>query len=226
MLGIGGMGMAPLAVYLADSGHAVVGYDDCLQPPLRDLIETRNIQLTDVIPENVDTLVYSNAISAQHPLYRSAVERGLRVIRRGELLAEVVAEKRLVAVVGCHGKTTTTGYLIQLLRAAGMSFGYLLGGLFRDNALAPAAACEASEWVIAEIDESDGSIEAFAPEFTLLVSQDWDHADYYPTPHLLNAAFERLLARTVSGVLMPEGCELQVAGAQIQYFTPGTDDFM
>ena len=226
MLGIGGMGMAPLAIYLSDSGHSVVGYDDCLQPPLRALIEAKNIQITAVIPENVDTLVYSNAIGAQHPLYRSAVERGLRVIRRGELLSEVVADKRLVAIVGCHGKTTTTSYLIQLLRAAGMSFGYLLGGLFRDGALAPAAACAASEWVIAEIDESDGSIEAFAPEFTLLVSLDWDHADHYPTPYLLNAAFERLLARTLQEVLMPEGCALQVAAAKIQYFAPCTADFM
>ena len=124
-----------------------------------------------------------------------AAARGLPVVRRGELLAEVLRDRRLVAVVGAHGKTTTTAMLITALRRAGVPCGWLLGGLFNDEAVPPGRV-GSNDWVVAEIDESDGTIDGFAPEITVIVNLDWDHPDHYPRIEQLEQAFRGLVART------------------------------
>ena len=102
-----------------------------------------------------------------------------RLVRRGEMLAEILRGRKLVAVVGAHGKTTTTGMLITALRRAGFPCGWLLGGLFNDEAVPPGPS-GSSDWVVAEIDESDGTIDGFSPEITVMVSLDWDHPGPLP----------------------------------------------
>ncbi len=209
-VGIGGMGMAPLAIYLKEMGASVCGYNDGMKPRMKTLLERYGIRILETIswPEVCDLVVYSNAISCDaHPLMQMAKERGVRCVRRGEFLAEVVQDKRLVAVVGSHGKTTTTGYLIHILQRSGFRFGYLLGGLFRDDVYPPGHYDAGSEWVVAEVDESDGSIECFSPEITLMSNFDWDHADYYKTEEALVETFARLLQRTRLVGVLPEDAE-------------------
>jgi UDP-N-acetylenolpyruvoylglucosamine reductase len=206
-LGLGGMGMAPLALYLAEAGCRVRGHDDHLREPVRRWLDRRGIVSTPCaeLPAEVSRVVYSSAIAQAHPLLRAARARGLGTLRRGEMLAEAVRGQRLIAVVGSHGKTTTTALLIHCLRATGHDVGYLLGALFTDPETPPAH--HASDlWVAAEIDESDGTIDGFSPEITVAVNFDWDHPDRYRSEAELEATFTQLFRRTRALVLVPANC--------------------
>ncbi len=215
-LGAGGMGLGPLAIYAAELGFAVSGADDAMTDAMRVWLERAGVRLTapDVLPEGVELVVISSAIPPSHPALISAGKRGLEVVRRGELLAELARHRRLVAVCGSHGKTTTTAMLVTALRAAGLSPGYVGGGLFADDATPPAAA-GTSDLLIAEIDESDGTIGRFAPFLTVVVNLDWDHPDHYRTQAELEAAFAALLSRTAGPVLINAACELSARAAAL-----------
>jgi UDP-N-acetylmuramate--alanine ligase len=103
--------------------------------------------------------------------------------------------------------------LITALRRANFPAGYVLGGLFNDDLLSPARA-GSNEWVVAEIDESDGTIDRFSPEITAVVNLDWDHPDYYRQLADLEATFSALFLRTGQTVLISDACALstRIAG--------------
>jgi UDP-N-acetylglucosamine transferase subunit ALG13 len=206
-LGVGGMGVAPLAIYLARSGWMVSGEDDALTPEVSSRLGKRR-RLVVGPPRECDLVVRSSAISDAHPSCASALARGTPVVRRGELLAEVSKGHKLVAVCGSHGKTTTTAMLVTALRHARFPAGYVSGGLFNDDT--PPAGVGSNEWLVAEIDESDGTIEAFSPEITVLVNLDWDHPDRYASPAEIEAAFAALCARTRGRVLVSDASALSL----------------
>jgi len=247
-VGVAGMGLGPLAVYLARSGWQVSGEDDALSPQAAsDSLETAASELRErlleagvrlePLPEDREwgaanagaLVVTSSAVSQTHPTVLAARQRGLPVVRRGELLAEVVKDKKLVAVCGSHGKTTTTAMLASALRAASgmrstalaakacalvageplpLSCGFILGGLPARRAFPLAQPIpDSGDWIVAEVDESDGTIQHFAPEITLCVNLDWDHVDHYPSEAALHETFGGLFARTRRAVLVNAGCE-------------------
>ena len=227
LVGVGGTGMAPLALCLRQAGFTVSGEDDALAPLVRPWLEQAGVIITPPggVPEPCDLLVRSSAIHADHPARVRAVERGVPQVRRGEMLAELLRDRKLVAIVGAHGKTTTTGMLITALHRAGFPCGWLLGGLFADGSLPPGR-LGAEAWVVAEIDESDGTIEGFAPEITVIVSLDWDHPDHYARIEQLEETFRRLVARTRRAVLIDPRCALSVrvtAGARVPVRTFGAN---
>jgi UDP-N-acetylmuramate--alanine ligase len=207
--GVGGMGVGPLAVYLARRGFRVSGEDDAMTAPMRTQLTRAGVTIAEpgTIPTDCGLVACSSAIAADHPVMLAAKARGLSVVRRGELLAEVTRDRRLVAVCGSHGKTTTTAMLIAALRTADFPAGYVLGGLFADDTIAPGSD-GGNDWVVAEIDESDGTIGRFSPEITLAVNLDWDHPDHYRTAADLEAAFATLFARTKHTVIVNDTCEL------------------
>jgi UDP-N-acetylmuramate--alanine ligase len=206
-LGVGGMGVAPLAIYLARLGWSVSGEDDALSGEVSGLLDAAGVRVGP-LPAACDLVVRSSAIQDSHPSYAAALSRGLPCVRRGELLAEVVRGKRFVAVCGSHGKTTTTAMLVTALRRAGFPAGYVAGGLFNDST--PPAGAGSNEWVVAEVDESDGTIDGFSPEITVLVNLDWDHPDRYGSPAELEAAFVALCARTRGTVIVSDACPLSL----------------
>lgn len=205
-VGVAGMGLGPLAIYLAKAGYQVSGEDDAPTPEILAHLATAGVTLGG-IPEDCDLVVYSSAIAKQHPAYVAAIARALPLVRRGELLAEVVRGKKLVAICGSHGKTTTTAMLATILRKVDFPGGYVLGGLFNDASVSPARFGE-GEWIVAEIDESDGTIGSFSPEITVAVNLDWDHPDHYRTQAELEAAFAGLFGRTQGTVIVSESCTL------------------
>jgi UDP-N-acetylmuramate--L-alanine ligase/UDP-N-acetylenolpyruvoylglucosamine reductase len=207
LLGAGGMGMAPLGLYLAGLGYRVSGEDDAWNPAVRTLLESGGVVLgaAGALPDDVQLVVHSSAVAPSHESRRRAAARGLPQVRRGEMLAEVLKGRKLVAIAGSHGKTTTTAMLVTALHGAGFPAGWVLGGLFEGNALPPAGV-GAGEWVIAEIDESDGTIGRFSPEVTLVVNLDWDHPDHYARPGDLEAAFGALFARTRGAIFLSDAC--------------------
>ncbi len=208
-VGVGGMGVGPLAIYLVRRGFSVSGEDDAMTEMMRVQLERAGVRITAPgdLPADCDLLASSSAIAPTHPAVVAARARDLPQIRRGELLAEVTRDQRLVAVCGSHGKTTTSAMLATALMRAGFPCGYVLGGLVADDAFAPAAA-GTNGWVVAEIDESDGTIGRFSPEVTLTVNLDWDHPDHYRQLADLEAVFAGLFARTRQAVLVNAACEL------------------
>ncbi|MGF1449938.1 MAG: UDP-N-acetylmuramate dehydrogenase [Opitutales bacterium] len=227
--GITGMGNAPLALYLAQAGWQVSGWDDRPSPRVAALLKFHGIDVRQPrLPERLDLFAYSSAVREGHPLRREARQRGVPSLRRGELLARLSQDHRLLAVVGSHGKTTTAALLIHFLEAAGMDFSYVLGGLFQSSARSPARHSPTAQWLVAEVDESDGTIDAFAPEVTLVVNLDWDHPDQYPSYEALEQAFAALFQRTRRAVLYPAeqpSLERLVAGMDVEAhsFGPGGD---
>lgn len=199
------MGVGPLAQYLAQAGFSVSGEDDALSAEMQTVLRRGGVKVGP-IPDDAELVMYSSAIRKTHPAYLAATARALPLVRRGELLAEVTREKRLVAVCGSHGKTTTTAMLAIALREAGFPAGYIVGGLLADDT--PPARIGAGEWVVAEIDESDGTIEGFSPEITVVVNLDWDHPDHYRWIADLEATFRALLVRTRGAILVSDACAL------------------
>ncbi len=208
-VGVAGMGLGPLAIYLARRGVKVSGEDDSMAEAMRVQLERAGVVLTapGTLPEGTDLVAISSAVSSSHPTLAQATARKLPVVRRGELLAEIVRGKKLVAICGSHGKTTTTAMLITALRAARFPAGYVLGGLFGDEAIPPAAAGE-NEWLVAEIDESDGTIVRFSPAITVVVNLDWDHPDFYRRQEDMEETFAALLNRTSQSILVNAACAL------------------
>lgn len=209
LLGAGGMGMAPLSLYLGQLGFVVSGEDDAWSSPVRGIVEEGGLQITAAggQPAETELVIYSPAVAAAHPSRRHATSLGVPQVRRGEMFAEVTRGKKLLAVAGSHGKTTTTAMLVTVLHRAGFECGWLLGGLFNNNALPPARASGAA-WVVAEIDESDDTINLFTPEVTLVVNLDWDHTDHYAKLADLEVAFASLFCRTKSSIFLSDACAL------------------
>jgi UDP-N-acetylmuramate--alanine ligase len=235
LLGAGGMGMAPLGLYLAQLGFRVSGEDDAWNPAVRELLEQAGVTVTAPggLPDAAQLVVHSSAVAPAHPSRRRATAAGVPQVRRGEILAAVLKGKKLVAVAGSHGKTTTTALLITALVRANFPCGWILGGLFQDGGGAglPPARVDAGAWVVAEVDESDGTIDGFAPEVTVAVNLDWDHADHYAKLADLEAAFAALFARTKGAVFTSDACTLSArivarGGLAAPVFTFGrTGDF-
>ena len=212
-LGIGGMGMAPLAIYLAKKGCQVEGLDDALRDETKSLLESHYIKILDCwsLWEDYDTIVYSNAIAVDDSRLQAARQKKIPTFLRGEMLARCSKEKKLLAVCGSHGKTTTTAMLVYALKQNEISFSYILGGLFADSSWSPADYHE-GEWLIAEIDESDGTIEEFSPEITLCLPLSWDHSQYYPSFEALRHTFAQLFARTQRTIFY---CDCEMLAEQI-----------
>tara|TARA_Y100001934_G_C12352685_1_gene776246 strand:+ start:131 stop:2401 length:2271 start_codon:yes stop_codon:yes gene_type:complete len=227
MMGAGGTGMAPLALFLRGAGHDVTACDDAFTQPVREMLLSGGVKLAE-LPDpgkGFDEIVHSSAIKSNHPVMISARQSEIPIFRRGQALAQSVTDKKLVAVVGSHGKTTTTAMLVHLLGYADVAFGYVVGGFF-DEAGVPSARWAADQWVIAEVDESDGTIECFEPEITVVLNCDLDHVDRYEDLEDMKAAYGRLFARTKGQVFVPYGHELQnlaneEASCEVSTFGPG-----
>ena len=203
-LGVGGAGMAPLAMWCAEKGDLIFGYDDYFKQSALDYLINSKVELLDaVLIEDIksyDQVVYSNAIAKTHRLLREAARLKIPCLKRGEMLAQLSQSKKLIAIVGSHGKTTTSALIGYATEKLELSVNFIVGGFYQDGRL-PFFHCD-SEWLVAEIDESDGTINQFNPEITVLLNLDWDHADYYKDFDSLKKVFEGLLHRTNSKILI------------------------
>jgi UDP-N-acetylmuramate--alanine ligase len=199
-IGIGGAGMSGLALVCQELGASVSGSDRADSSYMERL---RAAGLAPVVghdaanlPDGAEVIV-STAIDDDNPELRLARERGLGVRHRGELLAELCAEKRLIAIAGTHGKTTTTAMLVWALREIGADPAFFIGGevpgLGREGAVGNAA-WGAGEWVVAEADESDASFLELAPEIAVITNIEMDHHSRWGSMAELRAAFDHFAA--------------------------------
>jgi UDP-N-acetylmuramate--alanine ligase len=161
------------------------------------------------LPAGVEVVV-STAIGEDNPELALTRERGVEPIHRGALLAELCAEKRLIAIAGTHGKTTTTAMVVWALRALGADPAFFVGGevpaLGGDGEAANAGWGE-GEWVVAEADESDASFLALRPEIAVVTNVEMDHHARWGSLAELHEAFRRFAAPARGLVLPREGAE-------------------
>lgn len=205
LLGVGGMGMTPLAIYLSELGFQVYASDDSpILPWVLQWFKEKNIQLTHVLPENCDHCVFSSAILPDHPLRKEAENRKWLLQARGVFLAELLRNKKTIAIIGSHGKSSVCAWTIHLLRTLSVPFNYLLGAHFQNERILPAKCTPANEWVVLEVDESDGTLESFSPEWTIVLNDDWDHPAHYPSADAYRQVLKRFCERTRSHVFLSE----------------------
>jgi UDP-N-acetylmuramate--alanine ligase len=217
---IGGAGMSGLALVCDQLGATVTGSDRADSSYVERLrgagLEPRIGHDPDAVPADAEVVV-STAIGDDNPELRRARERGQRVIHRGELLAEVCSLRRLLAVAGTHGKTTTAGMLVHGLRAIGADPSFLLGGELPGAGPegAPAnAGWGAGEWIVAEADESDGSFLRMRPEVAVVTNVELDHHSRWRTRAELVEAF-REFAAPAAGLALGAGDDLdRMIGSQ------------
>jgi UDP-N-acetylmuramate--alanine ligase len=214
-VGIGGAGMSGLALVCAELGASVTGSDRSDSSYMERL---RTAGIEPVVGHDAANLpegagiVVSTAIGPDNPELALARERGVEPIHRGRLLAELCAEKRLIAVAGTHGKTTTTAMLAWALRALGADPAFFIGG--EVPGLGPHgdtanAGWGGGEWVVAEADESDASFLALEPEIAVVTNVEMDHHSHWGSEAELRAAFAEFTGKARS-VARPEDLDLEV----------------
>ncbi|MGB9711552.1 MAG: UDP-N-acetylmuramate--L-alanine ligase [Dissulfurimicrobium sp.] len=196
-VGIGGIGMSGLARLLLGLGYDVSGSD------LRETEITRSlVQMGGVVykgheaknVEGADVVVYSSAVKESNPEIRAAMAKGVPVIPRAEMLAEIMRLKKFgIAVAGAHGKTSTTSMVASVLNSGGLDPTVVIGG--KVKSLGANACWGQGEFVVAEADESDGSFLHLTPSIAVVTNIDMEHLDYYSCKDDILDAFTAFLGR-------------------------------
>jgi UDP-N-acetylmuramate--alanine ligase len=203
--GIGGAGMSGIARIMLSRGLAVSGSDARPSPVVDELRALGAAVHVGHAAANLgalgpgDTLVVSSAIRPDNPELAEAGRRGMRVLHRAAALASVMTGRRVIAVAGTHGKTTTTSMLTTVLRECGADPGYVIGGVLSETGLG--AEDGAGLDFVAEADESDGSFLLLSPDVAVITNVEADHLDNYASLAEIQAAFSRFARRT-TGMLV------------------------
>jgi UDP-N-acetylmuramate--alanine ligase len=196
-VGIGGAGMSAIASVLLARGYAVSGSD------LRESEVTRRLRAAGAriqighAPENIEpdqVVVISRAVPEGNVEVQMARQRGVRVLHRAEMLGGLMEGKRSIAVVGTHGKTTTTSMIARIFEQAGRDPTVLIGGEVDD--FGGNARAGGGEDVVAEVDESDGSLLRVAPQIAIVTNIDaTDHLDFYGSMEQVLETFRQFLGQ-------------------------------
>ncbi len=186
-VGIGGAGMCGIAEVLANQGYKVTGSDIKASAVTERLVSLGVIVYIGHNASNIDNadvVVVSSAIDKTNPEIQAALAARLPVVRRADMLGELMRYRHSIAVAGAHGKTTTTSMLTMMLTEAGLDPTYVIGGKL--NASGKNAALGQSRYLVAEADESDASFLSLRPMAAIVTNIDEDHMDTY------EGSFEKL----------------------------------
>lgn len=179
-IGIGGAGMCGIAEVLKNQGYTISG-SDIKASKNTERLEQMGVQVfIGHRPENIDgadVLVVSTAIDQDNPEIKAAIEQHIPVVRRAEMLGELMRYRHGIAVAGTHGKTTTTSLLTCMLAEEGLDPTYVIGGLL--NRTGTNAALGASRYLVAEADESDASFLYLQPMAAIVTNIGADHMETY-----------------------------------------------
>ncbi len=196
LVAIGGIGMSGIAEILLNLGFRVSG-SDLRASEATERLERLGASIAighrDEQVRGADVVVYSSAVTRFNPEVTAARRLGIPVIRRAEMLAELMRLKYGIAVAGSHGKTTTTSLVAEVLAAGGLDPTVLVGG--RALATGANAVLGAGDYLVAEADESDGTFLHLVPTVAVVTNIDHEHVDFYPEMADLRAAFRAFLAR-------------------------------
>ncbi|HUC61532.1 MAG TPA: UDP-N-acetylmuramate--L-alanine ligase [Alphaproteobacteria bacterium] len=189
-VGIGGIGMSGIAEILHNLGYKVQGSDvadSANVKRLRDKGIPVSIGHAEANLGGAEVLVVSSAIKADNPEVKAARARLMPVVRRAEMLAELMRLKWAIAVGGTHGKTTTTSMVAAMLEAAGLDPTVINGGII--NAYGTNARLGGGDWMVVEADESDGTFVKLPATICVVTNIDPEHLDFYGSFDRLRDAF-------------------------------------
>jgi UDP-N-acetylmuramate--alanine ligase len=190
-VGIGGIGMSGIAEVLANLDYAVTGSDVAESANVKRLREKNISVAIGHDAKNVDgasVVVVSSAIKRDNPELIAARAKRLPVVRRAEMLAELMRLKSAVAIAGTHGKTTTTSMVATLLDAGGLDPTVINGGII--NAYGTNARLGAGDWMVVEADESDGTFLKLPADIAIVTNVDPEHLDHFKTFTAVKEAFQ------------------------------------
>ncbi len=189
-VGIGGIGMSGIAEVLNNMGYQISGSD------IKDSGTTQRLKDLGVkvsighCSDNVlgsDVVVMSSAVGRDNPEITAAKDNNIPVIQRAEMLAEIMRLKYGIAIIGSHGKTTTTSLVSTVLRHGNFDPTIVVGGKIK--ALGSNAYLGKNDFMVVEADESDGSFQMLSPIITVLTNIDDEHLDHYGDINALTASF-------------------------------------
>ena len=189
-VGIGGIGMSGIAEVLLKHGYVVQG-SDLKESPITSRLEEKGAKVfigqSAQNLEGAEVIVISSAIKPGNAELDAARLAGLPVVRRAEMLAELMRLKNNVAVAGTHGKTTTTSMVAALLDGGGMDPTVINGGII--HAYGSNARMGSGEWMVVEADESDGTFNKLPATVAIITNIDPEHMDHYGSFDALREAF-------------------------------------
>ena len=188
--GIGGIGMSGIAEVLLNHGYTVQG-SDLKESKITERLATLGARIfIGQAAENLDgaeVVVISSAIKPGNPEFDAARARGLPMVRRAEMLAELMRLHSNVAIAGTHGKTTTTTLVATLLDAGGIDPTVINGGII--HAYGSNARVGQGEWMVVEADESDGTFNRLPATIAIVTNIDSEHMEHWGTIENLRQGF-------------------------------------
>ena len=219
-IGIGGIGMSGIAEVLKNLGYRVQGSDQADGANIQRLRENGIECFIGHSAENLgeaEVVVVSTAIKKSNPELKAAREKLLPIVRRAEMLAELMRFRQAVAIAGTHGKTTTTSMVATLLDAGGLDPTVVNGGII--NAYGTNARMGAGEWMVVEADESDGTFLKLPADIAVVTNIDPEHLDHYGTFDNVREAFRQFVENVPFygfGVMCTDHPEVQAMVARIE----------
>jgi UDP-N-acetylmuramate--alanine ligase len=207
LIGVAGSGMSGLALLLMGMGHQVSGSDRVTT------VETERMQGLGLIfssphtaeaVKEADVVVYSSAIRPENPAYAAAKAAGIPLYRRAECLAAILYTKKGIMVSGTHGKTTTSSMTAHALREAGHQPSHYVGAEI--PVLGQNAKWSEGEYMVAEGDESDGTLALYCPEVSIILNIEAEHLDFYRDIEEIKAVFRKLVSQTAGPVVYCKEC--------------------
>ncbi|MBV8056601.1 MAG: UDP-N-acetylmuramate--L-alanine ligase [Deltaproteobacteria bacterium] len=195
-VGIGGVGMGGIAEVLLNQGYAVSGSDiaaNAMTQRLQGLGVKIAIGHNPQHVQGADVVVVSSAVATSNPEVEAARQLRLPIVPRAQMLAELMRFHRGIAIAGTHGKTTTTSLIASVLAEAGLDPTFVIGG--RLNQAGTHARLGASQYFVAEADESDASFLLLLPTIAVVTNIDPEHLDYYGTMQRVREAYLNFINR-------------------------------
>ena len=214
-IGIGGMGMSALARLCLIKGHRVFGYDVTPSQIINDLISEGAQVIYDLSFEALPSVlrdknievVYTAAISRDHPQLKYFFAQGNNVRKRAVFLAELTSKIKTLAISGTHGKTTTSAFLTHIFSETSQEFTSIMGGFFKNQK--SNLIVEGSDFMIVEADEYDRSFLQLHPSIACITSMDADHLDIYETNSSFSEAFIKFSSQVSQALVVAYGLPIK-----------------
>ncbi len=202
---IGGAGMSAVATLLVQMGHRVSGHDPAASTPFLEPLRALGVTLATgdtplPLDPTIEAVVVSTATPPDHPDVTAAAELGIPLVHRSSALAAICAERRVAAVAGTHGKTTTSALLATVLAAAGLEPGWVVGA--RIAGLGSNAAWGGGGPLVVEADESDGTFLALGASAAIVTNVEADHLEHWGDETALRSAFVEFVAAVQGPVVL------------------------
>ena len=212
-IGIGGAGLSPIARVLLEMGVQVSGSDRQPNPLTIRLASQGAVVYQQQSAANLldlpddqrpDVVLISSAINSQNPERQAAEQLGIPVVKRTDFLPALLAGRRVLAVAGTHGKSSTTAMIVHILSRAGLAPGYIIGA---DLPGLGNAAAGTSPYFVIEADEYDHMFLGLDPTVAVITNVEWDHPDFYPTPASFRHSFMQFIDRVDRHGLIISCCD-------------------